>query len=99
MITRIVKMNIRESEVEKFKELIKPIQDKIREVDGCMSVNILCDKSIPTKFFSYSIWLSEKHLARYKKSELFKTTWAEAKKLFSTHAQVWTVQDAFKGGD
>ena len=95
MITRIVKMEFREEEVENFKKLIQPFQDEIKKFEGCQSVTIMNDKNVPTRFFSYSTWLTEDHLDAYRNSELFKTTWAKAKSMFATNAQAWTVEDAF----
>ncbi len=95
MITRIVKMNVNVLDVKKFKDLVQAYQNKILAAQGCKQVNIMCDKKIKTKFFSYSIWESEQDLENYRNSEMFKKTWNEVKQLFSSPAQAWTVEDAF----
>ncbi|MFH2141046.1 MAG: antibiotic biosynthesis monooxygenase family protein [Bacteroidota bacterium] len=97
MIIRIVKMEVKDSEIENFKSMIQSIQDKIESFDGCHSVNILCDKNQSNRFFSYSSWETEQHLNDYRKSEFFVEIWSEVKKFFIKEAQAWTVEDAFNG--
>lgn len=95
MITRIVKMNVNELDIEKFKLLVQPYQSKILAFKGCVQVDIMRDKKNRTQFFSYSIWESEEALENYRNSKMFREIWAEIKKLLSSPTIAWTVEDAF----
>ena len=86
-------MSFRAEELDKFKHIFLITKDKIRNFEGCMYVELLNDIDNPNVFFTYSHWESEEHLAKYRHSELFKTTWAKTKVLFAEKAETWSLKN------
>ncbi len=97
MITRIVKMTFKQEDIDSFLEIFKVSKHKILAFDGCHHLQLLNDKTNPCIFFTFSIWDSEAHLAQYRASELFETTWAKTKKLFASKPEAWTLDRRFMG--
>jgi len=95
MITRIVKMQILESKIDNYQEIVKPYVANIISFPGCKGVRVLKDKNSKTIIFTYSLWESEQDLEKYRKSEMFREIWYKVKQLFSVPAEAWTVVDAF----
>lgn len=92
MIKRLVKLTFHENNIEDFKEIFENSKHKIRAMNGCQHVELLQDKTIPHIFFTLSIWDTEESLESYRQSELFKTTWAKTKILFSDKPVAWTTE-------
>lgn len=93
MITRIVKMNFRPEETENFLLLFEEVKNRIRGFEGCCGLTLLRDIHNPDLMFTYSLWNSEQSLERYRKSELFSSTWEQTKSKFSSPASAWSVMD------
>ncbi|MEM1134578.1 MAG: antibiotic biosynthesis monooxygenase family protein [Bacteroidota bacterium] len=83
MLTRIVRMTFKETSVADFLEMFYNKKDKIGNFPGCKHLVLLKDADIPNTFMTYSIWENEAALERYRKSALFKETWATTKKWFA----------------
>lgn len=92
-ITRIVKMQFQEDKADDFAIFTKEIYTKIRAFDGCLHLEIHRDINTPTLFFSYSKWISEDHLNRYRQSDFFRKTWSITKQGFADKPQAWSVSD------
>lgn len=92
MIVRIVKMEFEQAKVDTFLELFNAARDKIAGFDGCLKLDLLPSADSPNLFFTYSIWKSEEHLETYRRSELFKHTWAKTKVLFSNKPEAWSLK-------
>ena len=98
MIVRFVKMTFHDHWVDDFEVLFWQKQTLISRFSGCRSVELL--RSISTKekggtiYFTRSIWDSEEDLNNYRSSELFKSTWASTKALFSDRPEAWTLEIA-----
>lgn len=92
MIKRIVRMSFEPSKVEDFKQIFNQNWKSIKGFEGCSHVELLQDINQPTIFFTYSEWLSEEHLNKYRNSELFDRVWTSTKKLFNDKPQAWSVQ-------
>lgn len=90
MINRIVKLTFRLEDVHQFKEIFESSKDRIAAFEGCEGVKLLQDKNDPRIFFTYSLWQDDQALERYRKSELFKNTWKQAKALFDQQAEAWS---------
>ena len=90
MIIRIVKMEFKKELVDEFIEIFEGVCPLIKKQRGCHRLDLLRDVSDLSIFFTYSTWSSETDLEAYRQSELFKTTWARTKRLFSQRAQAWT---------
>jgi len=83
MLIRIVRMTFQEDKIEDFLLIFNRSKAKIRGFAGCQHLELLRDKNAYNVMLTYSYWLSEQHLNTYRDSELFKTTWAATKVLFS----------------
>lgn len=92
MIKRLVKLTFHENNIEDFKEIFENSKHKIRAMSGCQHVELLQDKTHPHIFFTLSLWDTEGSLEDYRQSELFKTTWAKTKILFSDKPAAWTTE-------
>jgi quinol monooxygenase YgiN len=91
MIKRIVKLTFRASEIAAFEKIFEESKNKIKAREGCHHVELLQNADAPHIFFTFSIWENEAALDAYRHSELFISTWAKTKVLFSEKAAAWTV--------
>ncbi len=91
MFIRIVKMSFTPEKIDLFLENFEKNKFKIRTFKGCNNLELYQDKNNPSIFFTYSYWESEKHLERYRESELFKIVWAKTKTFFNDKPQAWSV--------
>ena len=91
MITRVVKMTLREDEIQSFKQIFAESAVLIQSFEGCGEVKLMRDISHSNVFFTLSKWQTEEHLQIYRSSILFKTTWARVKPLFSEKAEAWSL--------
>ena len=92
MIRRIVKMSFHPDKVETFKKVYSANWNRIRTFDGCTHLELLQDEFNPSIFFTYSLWESEEHLQRYRKSDVFATVWSATKMHFNERPEAWTVK-------
>jgi heme oxygenase (mycobilin-producing) len=93
MIKRIVKMSFHPEKVGQFTEIFETNWQKIRSFEGCSHVELLQDENNSGIFFTYSLWLSEEHVNRYRDSELFAQVWGATKKLFNAKPEAWSVRE------
>ena len=54
--------------------------------------NSFADLAQRNVMITISLWESLQHLDAYRKSELFKSTWEETKKLFIDRADAWSLE-------
>lgn len=87
MIHRLVEMTFKEENIEDFLLLFEDVKSKIRNFEGCNSLQLLQDPENRCKISTSSIWLSENHLNEYRNSLLFENTWATTKSYFSDKAK------------
>ena len=92
MIVRIVKMTLIPEKLSEFRERYNTVESAIRNFDGCRHAELLTSVEHDGVVFTYSLWDSASHLELYRKSELFRTTWAGVKPLFASKAQAWTLE-------
>ena len=90
MINRIVKMTFQASKVEEFKSLFEEVSTRIKNSDGCLSLQLLQDNLDKRVFFTYSVWTENLKLENYRKSELFIKTWANTKMMFAEKPEAWS---------
>jgi heme-degrading monooxygenase HmoA len=94
MIVRIVRMQFRPGETGAFLEIFNGSKHLIRQFDGCQHLSLYTESGVPDVFFTYSVWDTADHLDAYRKSELFRETWAKTKALFADKAQAWSMEAA-----
>ena len=97
MITRIVKMTFDPLKVDAFLSLFEEFEFKIRQQPGCFYLELLREKSDGNVFFTYSKWIDNESLERYRHSETFKNVWPQTKAAFIAPAEAWTL-DAREAG-
>ena len=83
MLIRIVRMTFRPEEVPAFLENFEANKSSIRDFPGCQHLELWQDENQKNIFMTYSHWDSSEALENYRQSELFRTTWAATKVLFS----------------
>ena len=91
MIIRIVKMTFMPEKTDEFVRIFSGAQHKIEAFPGCKGVDLTRDLQQPNVFITISIWDSVPSLDSYRNSELFKTTWAQTKLLFSERPDAWSL--------
>lgn len=84
-------MTFQEDKLEEFKTIFEESKARIRGFEGCHHVELLQGVEPNNIFFTFSIWDSEAALNKYRHSELFQTTWARTKILFSGKPEAWSV--------
>ncbi|MFK7934145.1 MAG: putative quinol monooxygenase [Saprospiraceae bacterium] len=92
MIRRIVKLSFKPENILAFQQIFAESKDKIVNMPGCHSVDLLHCTEPSNIFFTFSIWDSEADLNAYRHSELFQKTWARTKVLFNDRPQAWSTQ-------
>ena len=88
---RIVKMEFKTDKIETFLFNFNNVKQKIRNVKGCMLLELYRDKYNTNIFFTYSYWESEQSLNLYRDSYLFKEVWSNVKPLFKTKPLAWSM--------
>ncbi len=90
MIKRLVKLTFQEDKIDDFLLIFERSKQKILAREGCHHVELLQMAAQPNVMFTLSIWENEAALNDYRASELFITTWAATKALFSGKPEAWT---------
>lgn len=76
-------MTFRPDKVDEFLDIFDRSAPHIRGVPGCRHLELWQDTTSPNVFTTLSQWESDHALQRYRKSELFRKTWARTKMLFA----------------
>jgi quinol monooxygenase YgiN len=92
MLIRIVRMTFQPEKVADFLDIFNQSKDKIRARAGCHRLELLRDLDQPNVYMTYSYWGDVQALNDYRDSELFKTTWAKTKILFSDKPVAYSVE-------
>jgi quinol monooxygenase YgiN len=92
MIIRIVRMHFRDDTAEKFLEIFQTHRFAIRNVEGCIRLELLKDINHPFVFTTLSHWENAAYLEAYRNSDLFKAVWGQVKPLFSMQAQAFSLE-------
>jgi quinol monooxygenase YgiN len=83
MIIRIVRLTLQADKIDAFLQNFEENKQKIRHFEGCTHLEVWRDVHNPAIFCTYSHWISEEYLEKYRNSDLFKNVWAFTKKLFA----------------
>ena len=92
MIKRFVKLTFTPDKVNDFLDIFEASKKLIRAREGCRHLELLQDTTQTHIFFTLSYWDDAATLEKYRKSDLFITTWAKTKILFSDKAEAWSVK-------
>lgn len=91
MIVRIVKLTFKENQIDAFLKNFDSIKNEIRNFEGNQFLELYQDKNNPKVFFTYSYWIDENALNKYRNSSLFSEVWSYTKTLFDDKPEAWTV--------
>jgi len=93
MITRIVRLSIRQEVKNAFLSSFSEAEKEIRNFPGCLHLELLRDANDENIFFTLSRWQSTEDLEQYRQSPLFRKTWAQVKPLFRDKAMTFSMQE------
>lgn len=91
MLIRIVRMYFQEDKTKDFLEIFEQSKHLIRDFEGCKYLELWQDAHSPNVFCTHSRWIDESYLEKYRQSELFRSTWAKTKILFSEKPQAFSL--------
>jgi quinol monooxygenase YgiN len=92
MIKRIVIMEVRPGQEDTFFNTFEEVKKQIRSQPGCLSLEVLQGHHHDhVTLCTISLWKDVPALEDYRRSTLFKQTWATVKPLFAGKAQAWTL--------
>lgn len=92
MLIRIVRMYFQEDKTEDFLKIFEESKNLIRAFEGCEHLELWQDINQPNVFCTYSHWIGEEYLEKYRLSELFRSTWSKTKVLFVQKPQAFSLQ-------
>ena len=92
MLIRFVRMTFQEDKTEEFQEIFDSSKDRIRAMRGCQHLELMRDNNQPNIYMTHSHWELETDLNNYRNSDLFKTTWAKTKLLFTEKPLVFSLE-------
>ena len=91
MIKRIVQLSFQADKIDDFLAVFRESKALILGFPGCHHVELLRCTQPDNVFFTYSFWEDDSALERYRRSELFRSTWSRTKPLFSDKPQAWSM--------
>lgn len=86
-------MQFRPGEADAFLQIFNASKHLIRQFEGCQHLALYTEAGLPDVFFTYSVWDTPAHLDAYRRSQLFRATWARTKLLFAEKAQAWSMEE------
>ncbi len=92
MIARIVTMKFDENKIDEFLELFHTYKSKIRNFEGCTHLSLIQNIKTPNEISTFSHWVDENHLNKYRDSEIFKLIWPLTKTLFIEQPQAFSYE-------
>ncbi len=92
MIIRIVRMSFHPEKVDAFLDIFNTTMTKIRGSEGCSNLSLHRDHKAANVYFTISHWETAAHLERYRKSQLFNTTWGQVKLLFNDQPVAYSLE-------
>ncbi len=90
MITRVVHLRLDTDRIDDFMDFFSTIKSTIISDFKCESV-ALYRENAGNEFFTISRWPSDEALEEYRSSDFFRTIWPEAKKMFASSAEAWSL--------
>lgn len=91
MIKRLVKMHFQIHFIDEFVEIYNHKMNSIKNMNGCVSLQLYQDEGDRSIFFTISYWKSAEDLEAYRSSELFKSTWQTIKPWFASKPEAWSL--------
>lgn len=94
---RIVKLTLKQENVNDFLSHFETVKNDINSFPGCLGMKLLQEKKEGNILFTYSQWKSEDDLENYRNSELFRSIWPTVKQWFAAKAEAWSTDQYFDG--
>ena len=91
MITRIVRMVFIKEKTQEFEAIFEESKLKIRAREGCQYLSLHRDHHLANVYYTVSKWNSQEDLDAYRHSDLFRTTWAKTKALFTEKPSAYSL--------
>lgn len=91
-------MTFKPNETHRFLEMFEQIKDKIRNVDGCVYLELMEDYDDPNSYSTYSKWQDAKALEAYRNSDLFNGVWKNTKAMFAKKPIAFSLKTHTKVG-
>ncbi|MGV3557780.1 putative quinol monooxygenase [Larkinella arboricola] len=98
MLVRIVRMAFQEGKTDDFRAIFDASKQRIRAFPGCLHLELLRDLDQPTVYVTYSHWESPEALEQYRRSDLFRATWAATKALFADRPTAFSMETVETAG-
>lgn len=92
MIVRIVKLTIKNENLEECLAFTTSMQARVKAFEGCQKLELMQDVKHKQIIFSYSHWDSETALNHYRYSPFFKESWAKLKPWFQEKPEAWSME-------
>lgn len=80
-------MTFRPSALDRFLALFDETAPQIRAYPGCLHLELWHDERYPNLLTTYSHWETSEALEQYRRSNLFRATWARTKAWFAAPPQ------------
>ena len=90
-MVRVVKLTFQPEHADGFIDIFDQKKERIRAMEGCLSLRLIRDRNEPTIFMTYSVWEGPEHLQNYRRSEFFKDLWTTVTPMFSDKPQAWSL--------
>ncbi len=91
MLIRIVRMTFAPERIAEFLQLFRESEDSIRQMPGCLFLELWQDVDQPHIYCTHSHWASAQALQDYRRSGLFGRVWPATKALFASPALAFSV--------
>ena len=92
MLIRLVRMTFRDECLPDFHRIFDISKAQIRAFPGCRHLELLRDLDQPAVRLTLSHWESADALDAYRRSGLFRTTWAATKVLFADRPVAFSME-------
>ena len=92
MLVRVVHMHFTEEGVAKFLGLFGDHEHAIRNMRGCLRMELMRDVDDPLHFMTLSHWDTVASLDAYRETALFRSLWPSVKTLFSERSRAYSFE-------
>jgi quinol monooxygenase YgiN len=92
IVIRVVRMTFLPDKTDEFQRIFEKCQSDIKNMPGCLHLELWQDTDQPNIFVTYSHWESEETLNDYKRTAFFGVVWKKTKALFSDAPQVFSAK-------
>jgi autoinducer 2-degrading protein len=83
-------MTFEPEKVDDFLAVFNQSKENIAAFPGCHGLKLLQDAEERNVFYTYSLWIDDHSLQRYRRSELFKAVWTDTRALFCAKPMAWS---------